>query len=341
MEINHEIDNVNFSLSIKSKLGMIRDNEFQVFDLATLSFDKITVPDESKRFYTISDCFCIPDIKNNCTWIINNGVTKKLDSLLSLPFKTEQRETKDYFYPLTLKSDNKKYIAKVDKRNFNIIDYYPANIGLNGIRTILDDNIFLSISQTVINAYELKSNKLIWSQNFNDLVKNLKEDSNFYFDPIIYDNSVYLYLTDSKYSSIFSVVRLNAKTGIKENEFEGFGGVLTKSQNNIYMLRHGKVQQIDLISNQVMECDYSEQLNELNISMYWDRFTIHNNLLYFIQGDSTPKNSVGIIDLESNSIVDRFDFPAKDGMEFIHEIKEAHNRITVQLSESKLMIMNK
>jgi hypothetical protein len=242
---------------------------------------------------------------------------------------------------LTLKSDNKKYIAKVDKRNFNIIDYYPTNIGLNGIRTILDDNIFLSISQTEINAYELKSNKLIWSQTFDDLVRNLKENSNFYFDPIIYDNSVYLYLTDSKYSSIFSVVRLNAKTGIKEIEFEGFGGVLTKSQSKIYMLRHGKVQQIDLISNQVMECDYSEQLNELNISMYWDRFTIHNNLLYFIQGDSTPKNSVGIIDLESNSIVDSFDFPAKDGMEFIHEIREVNNKIIVQLSESKLMIMNK
>jgi len=341
MKVNREIDNVTFSMNVNSKLGMIRENRFQIFDIESLTFDEISAPDESKRFYTVSDFFCVPDLKNNNTWIIDNGQTKKLNSLLSLPFKIEQRETKDYFYPLTRDSDGKKYIVKVDKRDFNIIEDYPADIGLNGVRTIVNDDIFLSINQTVINAYELKSNKLIWSQKFDDLVTNIKENANFYFDPIIYANGIYIYLTDSKYASIFSVVKLNALTGIKENEFEGFGGVLTKYQDKIYILRHGILQQIDLASNKAIEYNINEQLNELNISMYWDRFSIRDSFLYFIQGDSTPKNSVGVINLESNTIVDKFDFQSNDGLEFIHEIKGVGNRIVVQLSEDKLILMDK
>lgn len=341
MKVNQEIENVTFSMNINSKLGMIRDNRFQIFDLETLTCDKISVPNESNRFYTVSDLFFVPDVKNYSTWVIDIGQTKKLNSLLSLPFNIEQRTTKDYFYPLTRDALGKKYIAKVDIRNLNIIEFYPVDIGLNGVRTILNDNSFLSINETTISAYEIKTNKEIWSKQFDDLIKYKKGKINFYFDPIVENDSVYLYLTDTKYSSIYSVVRLNIHTGKKENEFDKVGGVLTKHNGSIYMVRNGKIQKIDLSSNMLREFDFTDQLHKMEMSMYWDRFTLKDNLLYFIHGASIPKNSFGVADLESNLIVDNFHFPVTDNMEFIHVVKEVGNRVIVQLSEEKLIVMDK
>ncbi len=341
MKTIHEIDNVAYSMNVNSKLGLIRERRFQVFDLDTLRYDEVCVPNECKQFYTFGDAFLVPDVKNHCTWVIDKGETKKLDSLLSMPANIEQRSTKDYFYPLDRDLQGNRRIAKVDKRDFSIAEHYSVEIGSNGVSAILNDDSFLSINGTSISAYEIKTNKEIWSNNFDDLMRNRKGAVNHYFEPVINNDSAYIYLTDSECSSNFSVVRINIRTGNTENEFEKVGGVLVKHNNSIYTVRHKIVQAINFESNTLRIHDYTEQLRSMEISMFWDRFTLKDNLLYFIHGYHLPSNSFGVANLDTNAIVENMDFPTSHGAEFVHTVKEINSRVVVRLSEDKLMIIDK
>lgn len=185
----------------------------------------------------------------------------------------------------------------------------------------------------------LKKNEdqLLWQHSFSDLLEG--ERIVRVGDTIIYKDFLYLCLKDSENEKNNATFCINIETGKVVNMYRGFYGFLFLKDDNIYTSYIYSVKKLSLISGEITEYSFENILKPKDLKIHWDKSTVKDNKLYFVDFKIYSTNRMGIIDMEKYELIWQKDFEINDGINNnIQEIRLVENRLYVHCSDNTLHI---
>ncbi|MDD7462792.1 MAG: hypothetical protein PUK67_10070 [Prevotellaceae bacterium] len=336
-----KIYNIKGFVVSNSYIGAITIND--EFILASSSDEeehKLLYPEVSRSVYSYDDYIIYSDIENMCSLVIdlkNEKKLIKLDYLISFPFSIDNYIFNNYLFANIRTKDKVKKGAKIEKKSFKIESTYPNNYGVNGIWKVVDDKQFISICEKQIFIHSFDNEKILWQHSFSELLEGEKIVR--VGDTIIYKDFLYLCLKDSENEKNNATFCINIETGKVVNMYKGFYGFLFLKDDNIYTSYIYSVKKLSLISGEITEYSFENILKPKDLKIHWDKSTVKDNKLYFVDFKIYSTNRMGIIDMEKCELIWQKDFEINNGINNnIQEIRLVENRLYVHCSDNTLHI---
>ncbi|OWP74012.1 hypothetical protein, partial [Flavobacterium oreochromis] len=148
--------------------------------------------------------------------------------------------TQDYIYPTLYFNESFDYpiLGKVSKLEFNVIETYNLDLGLNGVFLVINDDSFISKNNEKIVLSNFK-NEIIWQQSFSDLLPSQEtEEISISQEIIEISNIIYFTLNTNNQNICFG---LDAQTGKVVKQFPNILGDLIQENEYIYFLYYNSI----------------------------------------------------------------------------------------------------
>ncbi len=323
---------------IENSIGLIQNESFNLYKEGT--FIDIDKPKISRSIFSTQNAFFVSDIGEMKTVVYQKDNSRiSLDFLCSLPFSIEQRQSSNYIFPI-VRYNNKKEIGQVNKSNFKLEQTFPLNIGLNGVWKIIDDSLFISITDELISAQSFKNANDSWKKKYSELLKGNKIEQ--FGNIISHNEKLYIYLADNTNSKNNATVSLNIQNSNLEAIYPQFAGNLTLYNNKIYVASATKIKVLYPNTNEIQELDLSKVLSKEKLQIHWNSFKVHDEKLFFIDGHSMTTNKLGVIDLETLELIWNKELDIEDDInKNILEIRVSGNKLFIHCSDQSLHIFEK
>lgn len=319
-----DVSNNNDVAFIRDERAFILDNKFDKIDI-DLSFKSLLV-------FFIENDFYVADLDDMGTRVYYEGYLKNvlLDSLLAFSLSLENRMTKKYFYPVVTKKARKdRFNARFDFKNFKLSDEFDLYVGYNGVFSILNDNLFLSIKGAKLGVFTY-DNECIWEKHTKDFYQGESEKE------IEIPYSGILHTKERLYIPLDKTYALDIYTGelvdvypkcfsVKDNEcLYGLSFVYHKQTQTTHLsILNTKTNHFEYIN-------VNDEFKDRGISPDWIN-VVDNGLLYFTQTSGTHHQKIGVFDLKTRKVLWHHEFD--ENTAGIRNMKVNKNRIYVQTTD--------
>ncbi|MBB1140672.1 hypothetical protein [Myroides sp. WP-1] len=289
--------------------------------------------------FTLSGNAWVANLITGNTTIYNydNIPVKTIDFIASSSRYIKNFSTEAFIYPkIYLNRDFKNSLyAKISKSDFNIIENYNSDLGLNGIYLVINDDLFISISKGEIALFNFK-NKVLWQHSFLDLMES---DEAFLYDKIInIDDKLFFNIAGSSNGGLFC---LDVQTGVVLHKYRGFSRPLFQDENFIYTSDYENILcRIDSKTLEIEKWDVNELVKKQGFDNIHDhRSVVRDGVFYFKQTLGDDKAKFGVLDFNTKELLFKYEFEPKNGG--VSSIKVGDDRIFVHTQDNTLHIFEK
>ena len=315
-----KIENIKQFLIVDGVLFLLSDHKLRIIDeiLGTkiIDFKSDSIYEVNENIFSARNFYYDTTLKKN---IVLEGM-------------------KNYYFTNDFYEDNLLFsnldMVLYSLKDQKILTHLPFNEDY-GIYKVLD-NKFIGRGDDFYNLFTF-NNELLWQHSFSDLLEGEKIVQ--VGDTIIYKDFLYLCLKDSENEKNNATFCINIETGKVVNMYKGFYGFLFLKDDNIYTSYIYSVKKLSLISGEITEYSFENILKPKDLKIHWDKSTVKDNKLYFVDFKIYSTNRMGIIDMEKYELIWQKDFEINDGINNnIQEIRLVENRLYVHCSDNTLHI---
>lgn len=211
----------------------------------------------------------------------------------------------------------------------NQIDLGPSMPQYN-----IEEKIIGMTSKVALDCHDFSKQKKLWEID-------LKEKLNLH-DPTIYKHVafggyLYVYINDDRNPDKSHVYCIDLETGEIVAEFPDFKGYVSVFDRYIYTTRYSFIQRFNPETKVLENIDIEKELKKNGFrEMDFTRWLVKDNYMYFVQNFGDVQARVGIVDLSTQTIVDKIVLDRKNGS--IGTIKVHNNRLYILSQDSTLHI---
>ncbi len=179
--------------------------------------------------------------------------------------------------------------------------------------------------------------KLIWQTHF----KNLCGVDTVYPQNEVLESNEKLYIVISSQGGRKGLFVIDLKTGKEIGFYKDLVFRPFKDNDSIYISTYqNKFCRIDSKTDKIVEYELNEIVKKNGFeSLHDHRFCVSNNILYFTQTLGSKVAKLGVIDLNNQTMVYKYDFPKESGA--IGSIQVSNERIYVHTQDNTLHIFQK
>jgi hypothetical protein len=273
---------------------------------------------------------------NTTIYNIDNQPIVTVDFIAAFPSDIKNFSTDFYIYPtIYLNGDfENTFCAKVSKSDFNIIETYNSNLGLNGIYLVINDGSFISKNNEEITLFNFK-NEIIWQHSFSELIQ--WEETFIYHKIINFENKIFFRVAGNNEVGLFCI---DVNTGEVLNKFIDYYEIF-QDEKYIYTSKYENI--LCKINPEIFEVE-EWNVNDLVKKNGFDnihdhRCTAKNGLFYFTQTLGDDKAKFGVLDFNSKELIYKYEFEPKNGG--ISSIQVSEDRIFIHTQDNTLHIFEK
>ncbi|MFK7102317.1 hypothetical protein V3471_15205 [Flavobacterium oreochromis] len=253
--------------------------------------------------------------------------------------------TQDYIYPTLYFNESFDYpiLGKVSKLEFNVIETYNLDLGLNGVFLVINDDSFISKNNEKIVLSNFK-NEIIWQQSFSDLLPSQEtEEISISQEIIEISNIIYFTLNTNNQNICFG---LDAQTGKVVKQFPNILGDLIQENEYIYFLYYNSITRLNTTNDTIEKWDIQDLLDKEDIGyLYFPRWAVLDGQIYFSQTKGSDIHSgkigarFGVLDFNKRELIFKDQLDPKYGT--IGSIKMSKERLYLHTQDSTLHVFEK
>lgn len=326
------INDVNKNIYINNESNVILiDDEYNLKEYDYHLNSRVT--------FTLNGNVWVANLNTGNTTIYNQGniPIKTIGFIASSSRDIKNFSTEVFIYPkIYLNKDFKNPIyAKILKSDFNIIENYNSNLGLNGIYLVINDDSFISKSREEITLFNFK-NEIIWETSFSELIKS--EDAFLYDKVVNIESKIFFNVAGSSNGGLFCV---DSQNGVIIKKYSGFSRPIFQDEDCLFTTDYENILcKIDSNTLEMKKWNADELVKKNGFDNIHDhRCAAKNGLFYFTQTLGDNKAKFGVLDFDKKELTYKYEFETKNGG--ISSIQVSEDRIFIHTQDNTLHIFEK